>query len=174
MHIFSQQIGHFIIVQRCKLYLFPYGPCLTWRLFMYSFGRTRFRNYWFLVLVVVTVKPSAELNPDKDFRVLKKVCNLSSGHSLLPWVPSVRVKAECDNYRSIHNPKEGARFTFDVQNRIAFCMNMKVRLSTLTAFAVIRVGTILEFSRIVDSWFILEFKKRIAIHWIDSFFSIIL
>ena len=34
-----------------------------------------------------------------------------------------------------------------------------------------RVGTILEFSRTVYSWFILEFKKWIAIHWIDSFFA---
>ena len=37
-----------------------------------------------------------------------------------------------------------------------------------------RVGTIHEFSRIVNSWFISGFKKRIAIHWINSFYSIIL
>ena len=42
-----------------------------------------------------------------------------------------RVRAVCDSHKNIHNPKEGERFIFDVQNGIAFCMNMKVRLSTL-------------------------------------------
>ena len=40
-----------------------------------------------------------------------------------------RVRAVCDSYKGIHNPKEGKRFIFDIQNGVAFCMNMKVRLS---------------------------------------------
>ena len=38
-----------------------------------------------------------------------------------------RVKAVCNNLKSIHNPKEGERFVFDKQDGIAFCMNLKVR-----------------------------------------------
>ena len=45
-----------------------------------------------------------------------------------------RVKAVCDSHKNIHNPKEGERFIFDVQNGIAFCMNMKVRISALPTY----------------------------------------
>ena len=53
---------------------------------------------------------------------------------------------------------------------IPFYHFLPLLLPPFLSLPTIRVGTILEFSRIVHSWFILEFKKRIPIHCIDSFF----
>ena len=75
-----------------------------------------------------TASPSDRQSPNAERRVNK---DWLEQRSHVYRQRRERVRAVCDSHKNIHNPKEGERFIFDVQNGIAFCMNMKVRLSTL-------------------------------------------